>query len=124
MTSLCAKGLARKNDNLTQDDLAGDSKKKEKRISKQYERLTYAGLAQRDLLPKDNNDPVRFAGSFARNDDTFPGGYDRLDESRASSTRKTRPTGAIVSMTTSSNPETPTKNHGQIPPTVPKRSIQ
>lgn len=99
-------------------------KKKKKRISRRYERLTYVGLAQRDLLPKDNNDPVRFVDSFARDDDTFPGGYGRLDESRARSARKTRPTSAILSMTTANTLETPKKNHGQIPSTAPRRGIQ
>jgi len=49
--------------------------------------MTYVRLAQRDLLPKDNNDPSRiarrFAGRFARDDGTFLDGYGHLDESQA-----------------------------------------
>lgn len=40
-----------------------------------------------------------FVGRFARDDDTFPDGYDHLDESQARVSRESRLMGATVSNT-------------------------
>lgn len=107
---------------------ATGNKKKKGEGYRSNEWLTYVGLAQRDLLPKDNNDRGRAATLLRRSFRAWRRYFRRwLWSSRriagARMTRVSRPAGATVSNTMSRHRGN-TENHGQIPSAAPVRGIQ